>query len=507
MAAAVIFAACTDGSDNPAGPGTPPVVQPPHTPNDAIQIECKGDIRQLTVTCGAPGGSSKDATLPNGVYLGNQGVTVKLVTDNRHLIASDTFAFDVRIVNLLPQAIGTTDGTTADAAGSQIFFAGSPPISMTGGTGQVQVANPEAMGLFTAANQPYYRYVQRLAPGDTSTAQTWKLRYTDASSTFTFLLFVYTPVQYPQGWIDITPKADTLNVGQLDTLVGVVRNHIGQPVGGPITWSSDKPDSVSVTPLGSGDSVVVTALGKGFATITATSPSGMPAPYGQRTGTATVLVNSTFASKVDTFQALRNVTVPRAAPGLLRKFSDSDGDALQVVAGTFTTAQGGIARVNADGSFDYLPAANYSGLDSLTYTVTDGVHNVPGKVILPVTSNRVWYVQAGATGTKDGRDRFPFATITEAEASAAAGDSILVLANGATQIDDGATLKNSQALIGQGIPSGIYHHFTALDSVAVLAAGAAPGLTRTTAGAAVTLAQNNTIRGVGITAAGGAAIA
>lgn len=52
--------------------------------------------------------------------------------------------------------------------------------------------------------------------------------------------------------------------------------------------------------------------------------------------------------------------------------SDPDGQALSVLAFSGTTASGGSVVVNADGSFTYTPQPNFNGVDSFTYTVTDG---------------------------------------------------------------------------------------------------------------------------------------
>lgn len=51
---------------------------------------------------------------------------------------------------------------------------------------------------------------------------------------------------------------------------------------------------------------------------------------------------------------------------------DVDGDNLTVVAGEFTTQEGGNILINTDGSYTYTPPANFNGTDSVNYTVTDG---------------------------------------------------------------------------------------------------------------------------------------
>ncbi|SNR57199.1 gliding motility-associated C-terminal domain-containing protein, partial [Lutibacter agarilyticus] len=52
--------------------------------------------------------------------------------------------------------------------------------------------------------------------------------------------------------------------------------------------------------------------------------------------------------------------------------TDLDGDALSVIAGTFTTVQGGTIVIATDGSYTYTPEVNYTGPDIVDYTVTDG---------------------------------------------------------------------------------------------------------------------------------------
>ncbi|MDH3221597.1 MAG: Ig-like domain-containing protein [Gammaproteobacteria bacterium] len=66
--------------------------------------------------------------------------------------------------------------------------------------------------------------------------------------------------------------------------------------------------------------------------------------------------------------------------------TDLDGDTLSVVAGTFATAQGGSITIAADGSYSYTPAANFNGIDSVDYTVTDGNLTDVGTLTINVTA-------------------------------------------------------------------------------------------------------------------------
>ncbi|MGR4869610.1 tandem-95 repeat protein, partial [Variovorax sp. LARHSF232] len=66
--------------------------------------------------------------------------------------------------------------------------------------------------------------------------------------------------------------------------------------------------------------------------------------------------------------------------------SDLDGDLLSVVAGTFATSQGGSITIAADGSYTYTPPANFSGIDTVDYTVTDGSLTDVGRLTITVTA-------------------------------------------------------------------------------------------------------------------------
>ncbi|WP_020210841.1 tandem-95 repeat protein, partial [Gilvimarinus chinensis] len=66
--------------------------------------------------------------------------------------------------------------------------------------------------------------------------------------------------------------------------------------------------------------------------------------------------------------------------------TDLDGDSLSVVAGTFTTSEGGTIVIASDGSYTYTPAANFTGTDTVDYTVTDGSLTDVGTLTISVTS-------------------------------------------------------------------------------------------------------------------------
>ena len=80
-----------------------------------------------------------------------------------------------------------------------------------------------------------------------------------------------------------------------------------------------------------------------------------------------------------------------ATNGVLANDIDVEGDPLSLVTGStgdFTTAQGGIIHFNADGSYIYSPAANFNGIDSVSYVVQD-VHGATATATLNITVNAV----------------------------------------------------------------------------------------------------------------------
>ena len=69
----------------------------------------------------------------------------------------------------------------------------------------------------------------------------------------------------------------------------------------------------------------------------------------------------------DSYTVDENATLNISSPGVLTNDTDADNDALAAILVSGPT--NGTLTMNADGSFTYTPAANYSGSDSFTYTL------------------------------------------------------------------------------------------------------------------------------------------
>lgn len=82
-------------------------------------------------------------------------------------------------------------------------------------------------------------------------------------------------------------------------------------------------------------------------------------------------VNDVPVAGNDSYVTNQNVALIVPARGVLLNDSDADGDALN--ASVVTGPAHGALTLNADGSFSYTPAVNYSGGDSFTYRAADAV--------------------------------------------------------------------------------------------------------------------------------------
>lgn len=255
--------ACADLKDV-----TGPSATAPPDPSTFTKVFCSADTRAGTVSCEPEsrpeGGLSVTSSKLRRLIVGGQGVNV-LLTSTNIAVAADTFAFDVTVQNLIPQALGTTDGPSApDSAGVRVFFASGPTST---GTGTVIVANPDGVGTFTATNQPYYQYNEVLVEGDTTAAKRWIFQFTPDVTNFEFLLYVATAVRFPDGYVEGTPSVISLDPNETRTLTGTPRSVTGKEVlGETVTWVTSDTTIAGV----SGDQVTA-GSSNGFATLTASS--------------------------------------------------------------------------------------------------------------------------------------------------------------------------------------------------------------------------------------------
>ncbi|TAN47226.1 MAG: tandem-95 repeat protein, partial [Methylococcaceae bacterium] len=138
---------------------------------------------------------------------------------------------------------------------------------------------------------------------------------------------------------------------------------------------------------------------------------------------APVSLNDSYSTPAG---AALNLSAPQ---GVLSNDSDVDGDALSAIL--LQGPQHGTLGLNGDGSFQYTPAAGYSGADSFRYQTGDGTQTgTPVRVSLTVTpaqvdANQAPQAQSDAYRTaEDGTLTLPAAQGVLANDSDADGDAL-----------------------------------------------------------------------------------
>jgi hypothetical protein len=303
---ALLATGCTDAVKATAPSANLPAITAADQGAPLTSLVCDASIQTRTVSCASPDDSVFSAS--RDVLFGGQNQYITLTSTNIQTLA-DTFAFDVTVKNLIPQAIGTNDGTTAAATGVRVFF-NAGPTSTTGGT--ISVANQDGVGTFLSAAQPYYQYNGVLANNAVSAAKRWKLQFTPAVTHFTFTVYVSAAVQYPNGYVDGTPYVLALNPNEVRTLTGTARTFVGNPVAGQsVAWATSNASiaAVSGAQLTAGSS-------RGTATLTPTAGSapGLFATAVSVCQAVVVTTGASLASSIATTDCFSSFGDPNGRP-------------------------------------------------------------------------------------------------------------------------------------------------------------------------------------------------
>jgi len=193
----LLAAACTDRT----------LTLPAEAPvPEAVKVaECRVEVAAQTMVCTA----TRPAT-GSGVRaernLGGQEVNVRLASSGTSYDAgTEILSSNVTVQNLVQKTMGTADSTI------RVFFAQTPTV--TSGTGEVTLANPDGLDVFTASNQPYYSYAEILAPYQISSPKSWQFNVPPTVVSFVFGVFVAAPLSGYTG-----PLLDHVWTGAVDSL-------------------------------------------------------------------------------------------------------------------------------------------------------------------------------------------------------------------------------------------------------------------------------------------------
>ena len=270
----------------------------------------------------------------------------------------------------------------------------------------------------------------------------------------------------------------------------------------------------------SGDLTFTSALNQnGVATVTINAmDDGGTANGGDNTSpdqTFTITITNLPPARADSsYNVTTNIQINiPAATGLLNGATGGTG-ALTVgnamnPAPTTTTNGGDLSITAATGVFTYNPPAGQdSGTDTFTYKVCDSVGACSANIIitLNISGQTIWFMDKAAVAGGDGRLTKPFNSIAGFNAiqggvgvnHAATGDIIYMKAG---SYNGSFALLANQTLLGEGTP-GVFDTVTGISPSAdsatrPLLAGAKP--TVSSPGDAISIAGNNTVRGLEIT--------
>jgi VCBS repeat-containing protein len=211
--------------------------------------------------------------------------------------------------------------------------------------------------------------------------------------------FSYTPAANYNGSDAFVYRAQDATTESADATVSITVHSVNDvPVAGDDTASTPEDSPVTVAVLANdadpdGDPLTITAVTPGAHGSVAVNPDGTvtytPAANfngsdsftytvsdgngGTDTAAVAVVVtpvNDLPVVSPESYTVAEDQTLTVPAPGVLGNDTDPDGDPL-----TAAVANGpshGSLTLNANGSFVYTPAANYSGPDSFTYRASDG---------------------------------------------------------------------------------------------------------------------------------------
>jgi hypothetical protein len=400
-----------------------------------------------------------------------------------------------RIVNVTVND-GSVDSATAKATISVTPVNDAPTVDMSGGGGSI-----DSNAAFTEDSSPQHPGSGPVALGasaDAADVDNANLASADVTLT-----------NHPDGSAEslaANTAGTSITVDAYNSTTGVLHLHGADTVAHyQQVIRTVKYDNSSNTPS-STNRDVTTKVNDGSLDSTAAHTTVTVTP----TNDAPTAVNQTFnGANSAVGNTTLDVGTTASSPdkhisgSLLTGSSDPDGpSAVSVVAATGqATTAGGSVDINADGSFVFHPKAGFTGDDTFSYTVTDGMDTTTKTVTVHVQS-MVWYADSAAVTNGNGTSNSPFNTLAAAaghglNGAGGAGDDdspgdVIFLKGSFT---GGLALENNQNVYGQrfGLVVGS-------DTLA-----APTGSNASIAGGLV-LASGNTIQAIDLGNAGGAAL-
>ena len=205
LAASLLLYGCTDRQL----PTLPVAPEPPPTGTIIAAIECRVTLADGTMGCTQVDLPPETPGVNATVILGGQNTYVKISTVSASYDGgAQVFSADMTVQNLVAHLMGTPDGIAV--SGVSVFF--HTPPAVTGGSGNIDVANEDGTGTFTGANQDYFLYNQILSPYEISQEKTWLFNVDNTVTTFSFVLYVSAQLDD-----EASPRLDAVWQGDVST--------------------------------------------------------------------------------------------------------------------------------------------------------------------------------------------------------------------------------------------------------------------------------------------------
>ena len=349
----------------------PPAPPPADTTNTTVTrftpVVCTVNVAERKTRCGAPEGAVSN----NDLIVGGQGRYIDVETGgDSYNINTQQYSFSIAVRNRIGQKMGTTDGLISDPRGVRLFFADGP--NLMSGAGAIDLMTVDGYGNYTGGQQPYLNMTGGILEKNAISSPRFVIFQMPGTVTsFSYTVYVATVVQYPHGWIEVTPASFPIAPGSQWKMLVVHRDVMGDVItNAPTTWAIAD-TTIATLRLADG---LATGVRAGSVLVTATS--------GLRTGSAILQVSGiqrTWDGSADTNWHNKFNWVGDVVPVA----QDSAHFAAGLVRYPSLTANAVINQITADeGAPIALNSFDLTAGGSVTVGLSPGITNTTGRLIL-----------------------------------------------------------------------------------------------------------------------------